>query len=89
MINNCQLAQTSFRRKNPDFVKIRTFLVWYFYSDLGAHVDGFIAVAAHSIVIGASQVSCFDCVKLNIKLCASNKMYKDNTEFTHRNISVF
>jgi len=26
----------------------------YNYSDLGAHVDGFIAVVAHTIVIGAS-----------------------------------
>jgi len=26
----------------------------YIYSDLGAHVDGFIAVVAHTIVIGSS-----------------------------------
>lgn len=25
------------------------------YSDLGAHIDGFIAVAAHTVVIGASK----------------------------------
>jgi len=28
-------------------------------SDLGAHVDGFIAVAAHTLVIGASKVNQF------------------------------
>lgn len=27
----------------------------YFFSDLGAHIDGFIAVVAHTIVIGASS----------------------------------
>jgi len=27
----------------------------YFYSDLGAHVDGFIAVVAHTIVIGSLE----------------------------------
>lgn len=25
-----------------------------FFSDLGAHIDGFIAVAAHTVVVGAS-----------------------------------
>lgn len=33
--------------KNGQFVKI----------DLGAHIDGFIAVAAHTVVVGASKVS--------------------------------
>ncbi len=28
-----------------------------FKSDLGCHVDGFIAVAAHTFVVGASKVS--------------------------------
>ena len=26
------------------------------YRDLGAHIDGFIAVVAHTLVVGASQV---------------------------------
>jgi len=26
----------------------------YFFSDLGAHIDGFIAVVAHTVVVGAS-----------------------------------
>lgn len=29
--------------------------LWVIYSDLGAHIDGFIAVAAHTIVVGADQ----------------------------------
>ena len=28
-----------------------------YFSDLGCHVDGFIAVAAHTIVVGASKVN--------------------------------
>lgn len=28
---------------------------WLFFSDLGAHIDGFIAVVAHTIVVGASS----------------------------------
>jgi methionine aminopeptidase len=32
------------------------FIKWHaIYSDLGAHVDGFIAVVAHSLVIGATK----------------------------------
>ena len=27
-----------------------------YFSDLGAHIDGFIAVVAHTLVIGASKV---------------------------------
>ena len=27
---------------------------WFAFSDLGAHIDGFCAVAAHTIVVGAS-----------------------------------
>lgn len=36
--------------KEGDLVKI----------DLGAHIDGFIAVAAHTLVVGASPVSISD-----------------------------
>jgi hypothetical protein len=32
----------------------RTFL--YFNSDLGCHIDGFIAVAAHTFIVGATKV---------------------------------
>lgn len=33
-------------------IKTKIFLI---FSDLGAHIDGFIAVVAHTIVIGASN----------------------------------
>jgi hypothetical protein len=33
-------------------------MVDLFLSDLGCHVDGFIAVAAHTFVVGASKVTC-------------------------------
>lgn len=29
-------------------------IVIFFFRDLGAHIDGFIAVAAHTVVVGAS-----------------------------------
>ena len=32
-------------------------MIIFIYSDLGAHIDGFIAVVAHTLVIGASAVS--------------------------------
>ena len=32
--------------------------IFYFYRDLGAQIDGYIAVIAHTLVVGASKVSC-------------------------------
>ena len=29
--------------------------MYFLFSDLGAHIDGFCAVAAHTIVVGASE----------------------------------
>lgn len=34
-----------------------SFTVIFFFRDLGAHIDGFIAVVAHTLIIGASDVS--------------------------------
>ncbi|KAL0271154.1 UNVERIFIED_CONTAM: hypothetical protein PYX00_008342 [Menopon gallinae] len=46
--------------QNGDLVKI----------DLGAHIDGFIAVVAHSFVIGASETNKVDGKKANVMLAA-------------------
>ena len=35
--------------------------IYYFYRDLGAQIDGYIAVIAHTLVVGASKVSCIFC----------------------------
>lgn len=43
---------------------------YFFSSDLGAHIDGFIAVVAHSLVIGASPTNIVEGKKANVMLAA-------------------
>jgi len=42
-----------------------------YFSDLGVHIDGFIAVAAHTVVVGASTV---DGRKADVILAAYNAL---------------
>jgi methionine aminopeptidase len=35
-------------------------------SDLGCHIDGFIAVAAHTFVVGATKVSIYKLLFLSV-----------------------
>ena len=31
--------------------------IFYFFSDLGAHVDGFIAAVAHTVIVGSNKIT--------------------------------
>ncbi|VDK36008.1 unnamed protein product, partial [Anisakis simplex] len=42
--------------------------------DLGAHIDGFIATAAHTVVVGASATEKITGTKANVLMCAYNAM---------------
>ena len=44
--------------------------VFVFFSDLGAHVDGFIAVVAHTIVVGAAPDTVIEGRKADVLLAA-------------------
>lgn len=51
-INNCVCHFSPLRSDPPVIIKDRQMVK----IDLGAHIDGFIATAAHTVVVGASPV---------------------------------
>ena len=63
-----------------------------FYSDLGCHVDGFIAVAAHTFVVGSSKDKKVDGRKADVILAAYHaaeaalRLLKPDQNVTFRNV---
>lgn len=58
------------KRKNIIFFNLIKIYILFNFSDLGAQIDGFIALAAHTVVARADQTSVVEGKKADVVLAA-------------------